>query len=268
MSLVQKEFAWPDPYQGAISLSYDDGLPVHYTVVGPLLNEHNLRATFYPMIQSDLRLHPERWRQLTEAGHELGNHSVFHPCHQGDPDPYPWLDERYNLDKYTSAHLRDELEVANLVLYLLDGQNERTYGNTCCDTTVNSGMLERSLEPVLKELFVAARGRLTNRIAQPGQEFNLLDIGCIEADGRSFEELMHLVEQTRASVGWAVLMIHGIGAETHGLHLEADVHERFISWLAQQQMVWTAPVRTIGNYVRQFMQAAAQPDGQPDLPDG
>jgi peptidoglycan/xylan/chitin deacetylase (PgdA/CDA1 family) len=242
-------FAWPDQYQGAVTLTYDDGLPIHYTLVDPLLRQHNLRATFYPMIQSDLRLHPDRWRQLAKAGHELGNHTVFHPCRQREPDPYPWLDERYNLNHYMPAQLRAELEVANLVLHLLDGQSERTFGNTCCDTSIGSGEREQSLEPLLKDLFVAARGRLTNRIAQPGPGFNLHDIGCISADGRSFEELVDLATQARTSAGWAVLMMHGVGAETYDLHLEAGVHKRFVAWLAQQPTIWTAPLRTIGRYI-------------------
>ena len=253
MTQMQNGFAWPDQYQGAVSLTYDDGLPIHYTLVDPLLSRHNLRATFYPMIQSDLRLHPGRWRQLAKAGHELGNHTVFHPCRQRDPDPYPWLDERYNLNNYTLTQLRAELEVANLVLHLLDGQGERTFGNTCCDTSIGSGEREQSLEPLLKKLFVAARGRLTKNIAQPGPGFNLHDIGCISADGRSFEELVDLATQARASAGWAVLMMHGVGVETYDLHIEAGVHERFVAWLAQQQTIWTAPLRVIAKYIMQTM---------------
>lgn len=247
---MRPAFAWPDPFQSAVSLTYDDGLPIHYTLVDPLLRHHNLRATFYPMIQSDLRLNPDQWRQLAEAGHELGDHTVFHPCRQSDPDPYSWLDERYNLNSYTPAHMRAELEVANLVLHLLDGQTERSYGNTCCDTTIGNGALEQSLEPLLEDLFVAARGALTNRIAQPAQGLNLFNIGCISADGRSFEELVDLIMQTRASSGWAVLMMHGIGAESYNLHLKADVHERFVGWLAQQQTIRTAPVRAIAKYIK------------------
>jgi len=60
---------WPGEFQGAVSLTYDDGLPVHCDLVGPLLRQYGLRATFYPMIHSDLRLHPERWKELAAAGH-------------------------------------------------------------------------------------------------------------------------------------------------------------------------------------------------------
>jgi hypothetical protein len=251
---MKRAFAWPDQIQGAVSLTYDDGLPVHCTIVDPLLRGHGLLATFYPMIQSDLRLHPENWRQLAAAGHELGNHTIFHPCRQASPDPYPWLDVRYDLRKYTPAHLRAELEVANLVLRLLDGQTERTYAYTCCDGTIGDGALEQSLEPLLGEFFVAARGALTNQVSQPANEFNLFDIGCISADGRSLEGLTSLVEQARTSGGWAVLMIHGIGAGTHDLYLDVDVHERFIGWLARQQRIWIAPVRTIAQFIKQPIQ--------------
>lgn len=244
-------FAWPAGYQAAVSLTYDDGLPVHYTLAGPLLERHSLRATFYPPIHGDLHRHPGRWRELSVTGHELGNHTVFHPCRQAKTRPYPWLEERYDLAGYNLDYLRAELEVANLVLYLLDGQTERTYGNTCGDTTVGSGSLEQPLEPLLGELFLAARGRLSDQIAYPAQGLNLLDVGCIHIDGRSFDDLKELVETARAGFGWAVLMLHGIGPGTHNLYLNEGVHERFVAWLAGQQSVWTAPVRTIARYLKE-----------------
>jgi len=253
---MEPVFAWPNQIEGAVSITYDDGLPIHCTLVDPLLRRHGLRATFYPMIQSDLRLHPDDWRQLAVVGHELGNHTVFHPCRQHRSNPYPWLDERYNLGNYTPAHLRAELEVANSVLHLLDGLTERTYGNTCCDTTLGSDSMEQPLEPLLMDLFVAARGALTNRIAQPGHGINLFNIGCIDSAGRSLEFLKNLTQQARISGGWAVLMIHGIGPATHELYLEADVHEGFINWLARQQTIWTAPVREIAHYIKRHMQTA------------
>ncbi len=242
-------FSWPAEIQAALSLTYDDGLPVHRTLVGPLLRQHDVRATFYPMIQSDLLLHPDAWRELAAAGNELGNHTVFHPCRQNDASPYAWLDSRYDLSRYSAAQLRSELELASLVLHLLDGQRERSYGNTCCDTTL--GPSQQPLEPLLTDLFVAARGSLTNRIAQPAQGLNLYDIGCIDVAGHSLEDLRSIGERTQTTGGWAVLMIHGIGAGTHDLYLDADIHEHFIQWLSQQKAIWTAPVRVVARHIRE-----------------
>lgn len=246
---MQNGFAWPDQIQGAVSLTYDDGLPLHRTLVGPLLEQCGVRATFYATIQSDLGMHPDEWSELAAGGHELGNHTVFHPCRQNAANPYAWLDDRYDLSRYTAAQVRAELEVANLVLHLLDAQTERSYGNTCCDTRF--GEEEQPIESLLRDLFIAARGSLTNRIAQPAYGINLYDIGCIDAAGASLEDLKSVSEQARITGGWAVLMIHGIGAGTHDLYLDAEAHERFIRWLAQQKAIWTAPVRVVARHVRE-----------------
>jgi len=73
---------WPDATQCAVSLSYDDSVPVHHREVAPLLEKHGLRGTFY---LSALTIeNPEAWKIVAAAGHELGNHSLFHPCRRID----------------------------------------------------------------------------------------------------------------------------------------------------------------------------------------
>ncbi len=252
---MESRFLWPDGIKGAVSLTYDDGLPIHRRLVGPLLGQHGLHATFYATIQSDLGVYPDDWGKLAAEGHELGNHTVFHPCCQSTTNPRAWLDERYDLRRYTAEQVRAELQVANLVLHLLDNQSERSYGNTCCDTSFGDD--EQPIEPLLKNLFVAARGSLTNRIARPAQGLNLYNIGCIDAAGMSLEDLKGISEEARESGGWAVLMVHGIGEGTHELYVEADTHEGFVGWLAQQKTIWTAPVRVIARYMREKRLEAA-----------
>jgi peptidoglycan/xylan/chitin deacetylase (PgdA/CDA1 family) len=244
-------FTWPNGAQCAVSLTYDDSLPVHYELVGPLLERHGLRGTFYTPGRGDLVQHPDHWRALAEAGHELGNHSLFHPCRMTERI-FSWLDPCYNLCDYTPTRLRDELAVANSILHLVDGQSERTYGHTCCDVTIGRGDEEQDMSALLADLFLAGRGSQTDNAAQPGPDLNLMNVGCISVDGRSLPELIAVAEQAQASGGWAVLVMHGIGAETHKYYLDATVHEQFITWLtAQHSAVWTAPFRDIAQYVRQ-----------------
>ncbi len=64
-----------------ICLTYDDALPIHREVVAPLLAERGLRGTFYiPAARDDLHVNLDGWRKVAQLGHELGNHSCFHPC--------------------------------------------------------------------------------------------------------------------------------------------------------------------------------------------
>jgi len=251
-------FAWPSDAQCALSLTYDDAIPAHPNLVAPALELHGLRGTFYAVLRpsSDIFARPEAWAALAAAGHEIGNHSLFHPCRMPD-SPFPWLDPAYNLCDYAPARLHDELAVANSILRLIDGRPDRTYGATCCHTTIGRAPHEQSMSPVLDSLFTAVRGNLTNRPEVPAKGINRLNVGCIGADGKSLDELIAIVESARTVGGWAVLCAHGVGPESHSLHLDINVHESFVAWLAQQRAsVWTAPFRDVAASV--FSDASAK----------
>lgn len=246
---MNSSFRWPTPWEAAVSLTYDDGLPVHTEVVAPLLQQHGLRGTFYVPAFSDLGDHPDVWRRLAHDGHELGNHSLFHPCRRSPPEQYAWLDPTYDLADYSPARLRDELAAANLLLRLIDGKQERSLGTTCGHTTIGRGQHEQPIQPIITDLFVAARGGINGELAQPDRGVDLLDVGCISADGRTLAELQEVVERARAQRSWAVLMTHGIGSESHHLYLDPDVHAQFIAWLAEQKGVWVAPFVEVASYI-------------------
>src|SRR5262245_40961167 len=74
-------FAWPGGAQAAVSLGYDDGLNSQLDHVVPALNKRGLRASFYvPINGPTLPGRQNEWKDAAAAGHELGNHSLFHGC--------------------------------------------------------------------------------------------------------------------------------------------------------------------------------------------
>ena len=93
-------FAWPQDCRGAVSLTYDDALPCHWELVAPALEAQGLRGTFYTNILSAAAA-PEAWRRIAGRGHELGNHSIFHPCRKNLERPRAWLPDEYDLRGYT-----------------------------------------------------------------------------------------------------------------------------------------------------------------------
>lgn len=245
-------FRWPGGQKCAVSLTYDDGLPVHYEYVGPALLDAGLRGTFNVLIRSDPLLHPEEWRRLAQSGHELANHTLFHPCRRMEGDS--WLEACYDLCDYTPERLRTELEIANLVLYLLDGRRERTYGNTCCDITFGRGKQEMFMDDVLRELFVAARGPGNSQIADVQKGINLMQVGHFSADKQdmALEDIQETIQRAAEIGGWTVFMIHGVGEGTHTLYMEKPTHEKLLAWLpANQADIWTAPFIEVARYVKQ-----------------
>ena len=232
----------------SVSLSYDDGLPCHHELVAPLLGRLGIRATFYPFIMSEIRNSPEAWKQVAAMGHELGNHSLFHPCRQSSKEPFPWLDARYDLRGYSLNNFRDELLAANFVLQLIDGKTERTYGNTCCHLTVGPEGHEIPMKPVLEELFVAARGEGKNPAHQT--VIDPYNVGCVDGDGKSLQELQGFVEQAAQGNKWLIFMFHGVGEGTHDLFVEEAVHRQFAEWLSARKDLRIDTVLNIGKSLK------------------
>lgn len=248
------DFTWPQGQRCAVSLTYDDGLPVHHELVGPLLEQFGLRGTFYVPAMTDIQDHPERWRQLAHRGHELGNHSLFHPCTR-TPDRESWLEPWQDLRSYTLSRWRDELAAANLMLRLLDDQTERSFGNTCCETTVGAGEVTASMAPVLRDLFVAARGPLSSTIVDVRRSVDLYHLGHYSGDRLSFRDFQAEIEKAAEIGGWIIWMMHGVGAETHGLYIDPVEHEMLIRWLGENKdLAWTAPLVKVAKHVA-FQQA-------------
>jgi len=241
---------WFAGRRAAVSLTYDDGLPVHHEKVAPLLEQHGLRGTFYAQIDSDVVDRPEAWRALAKAGHEIGNHTVFHPCRRRLPDgsEHRWLQRRHDLRGFTLDEWKREVGLANRVLKMVDGREARTFGNTCHDTTVGPDDEAVSLGPAIAGLFVAGRGGHAGVAADPAT-VDLTEIGCVGADRRTFAELRPQIDAAIEAGHWLIYCAHGIG-EGHALLWDADEHRRTVEYLAERaDDVWTAPVAAIAGRI-------------------
>lgn len=229
-----------------VSLCYDDALPCHYENVAPLLERHGLRGTFYPHLQSRFLTDVARWRDVAAAGHELGNHTVFHPCYDEK-----WLDRTYHLRHYTPQRWRDEVKLANAVLATVDGCSLRTFGNTCHDNRLGEGDHSVLIETLAPEFFVAARGEHTRKPVD-FTALNWFNLGNRGIDGCGFSDLREEVESL-ASGGWVIYTMHGVGARDHLLHIDESSHQRLVEWLGERRdSIWTAPVRTVATTLRQI----------------
>lgn len=238
---------WPDGAACAVSLSYDDAVPVHHQIVAPLLEQHGLRGTFYLLARAIENT--EAWKGVAARGHELGNHSLFHPCRR-DAGNAGWLAEDYDLASYTPRRFRDELAVANLVLDLLDGGRPRTYGNNCTHLTIGRGAEEQPMDPLLAPMFVAARGTITNQIVDPARPV-FTRLGHFNGDAKTFAQLRAEIEVARAQGGWIIYMFHGVGADTHNLFIDDDEHRQLIEWLDRERAsIWTAPVVDVARHLQ------------------
>src|SRR4051812_35140370 len=80
LTFAQNNSVW-NGKKCAVALTYDDALDVHLTNVVPVLDSLGLKGTFYlsgyfPGFFNN----PKRWKAVADKGHELANHTLFHPC--------------------------------------------------------------------------------------------------------------------------------------------------------------------------------------------
>lgn len=243
-------FDWPKQQKCAVSLTYDDALYVHREKVAPLLTNKGLCVTFYINASIQLTNHIEAWREVAKLGHELGNHTLFHPCRRDPKEDYEWLPPYYDLQDYTPQRWKDEIRVANCILSLIDGKKERTFGNTCCQTTIGRGDDKIQLKNYIDEFFVAGRGTLNSRFIDP-MNIEYRELSHFNGDGKTCEELKTKVIEASHSNKWIIFMFHGVGEGTHGLFVDEKEHEDFIDFLAQnKELFWTAPTVDVAKYIK------------------
>lgn len=219
------------PWMGkktAVVLTYDDALNVHLDNVIPALDSLSLKGTFYLTSSSDAsRNRVNDWRKAAVNGHELGNHTVYHPCDASGPG-MSWVKPEYDLSKYSMAQIQSEIKMCNAFLKAIDGKNKRTFAFTCGHKKVAEGEFIQSLS----DEFVAARA--VRHEMHSFEEQELMDIDCFSMENKTGEEMIALVKQAQESGKLLVFLFHGVGGE-HGLNVSKEAHSQLIHYLKENE---------------------------------
>lgn len=228
----------PHGARAAISLTYDDALPIHRALVAPELSARGLRGTFYvPAAAADLHEHRDAWARIAADGHELGNHTVFHPCRR--KEGAAWPDPAYDLRGYSEQRFEDELVLANRVLHGIDGRPTRSYAATCGARFIGPDDAQRDVTAIMLRQVAAVRAG-TRPDHSPLRATPLVD--AYMGDLKTAEAFIAAIDATVAAGGWLPVMMHGVGEGTHHLFVTVDAHRRVLDHIASlRSVLWSAP---------------------------
>lgn len=229
----------------AVVLTYDDGLNVDLTNAIPALDSFGLKGTFYIADYSN-NLHNQiaGWRKAAQEGHELANHTIWHPCEGGRTGREFVKD--YDLRFYTVKRMTDEIRAMNNILKAIDGKEQRTFAFPCGDAKIN----DTNYIEGLKNEFVAARGVRPEML--PASKVNLYDVGCYMINGETGDQLITLVKQAMEKHALLVFLFHGVGGE-HSLNVSLEAHRKLLQYLKQNQKdIWVAPMIDVANFIRPY----------------
>lgn len=240
-------FQWPNGERAAVCLTYDDGIDGHVDIVAPDLEVENFRGTFYvPGSSESLARRMEEWRALARRGHELGNHTLFHPCIRNRPDGrvFEWVSPEYALENYTLQQIIAELYVMNTLLEAVDGKHERTYAYTCSDYEAGG----ESFVDSLRHLFTAARG--DGEIPLDMRDVDIHLVPSWSAKEVSGQQMIDYVNRAAEHGTMAVFMFHGVGGG-HNLNVSREAHRELLAYLsANRDRFWTERFDKVMAHVR------------------
>lgn len=249
-------FVWPSPYQGAVSLTFDDGRASQLDHVVPVLAEFDLQATFYinprGTTEAEWRSRLEPWIAVQAAGHELGNHSLSHVCSRAmrprrDPER-PAL-ETWTLDDVAADVLEAERRL-DAVVPMPEGQG-RTFCYPCYQEHVGEGATRQSYVPVIARHFAAARGG--------GQDFgfnhpatcDLHYLWSWRAELMDGPTLVGRCEQ--ASLGsWVILTFHDVGVSSRLSNTDEAFRELCTYLARHRHRLWTAPMASVAKVAQRL----------------
>ncbi|MBI1224411.1 MAG: polysaccharide deacetylase family protein [Bacteroidetes bacterium] len=241
---VSRDFTFPNGAKAAICLTYDDGLPSHIHNVAPALAKYGLKGTFFVTMNStSVQDEMEKWRGLAIEGHELANHSVYHPCRKSLPG-MDWVRDYYDLDHYTVAQVLAEIRVANGYLQALDGKKNRTYAYPCAHLFAGGVSFKDSIAQVA----TAARG-VHDKLVPP-DEIDLNNVASWSPTEVSGKELIAYVQSVIDKKTLGTFCFHGVGGDY--LSISNQAHEELLEWLAEHSSeVWVTTFQEVTDYVRE-----------------
>ncbi|RYY45382.1 MAG: polysaccharide deacetylase [Sphingomonadales bacterium] len=226
---------WPGGRKAAIVLTYDDALPSQLDIAVPQLDAAGLRGTFF-LNATFAPADGARWRAAAAAGHELGNHSLVHPC----PANAFEMEPQYQTERYSVAGMLREIGAMNNLLTALDGRPTHTYGVPCSHTIVGGVDYTDALRASGLVRFVRTGGAGDGVIADPRRidPFRVPSRGF--AESATGADLIAYVEQVRRSGGMGVLMFHGVGGDYQ--RVSAEAHRELLAYLkVHADTIWVAP---------------------------
>ncbi len=234
------------PYEGAVSLTFDDGAPSQLEKAIPVLNDHSIKGTFY-LVGGRLNT-PEKieaWQKVSAAGHEIGNHSFSHcaSTNFGDED---------GLEKWTLNDIEEDILRAQKQLEpLFPNQKDWTYCYPCYLTDVGMGASRKSYVPVVAKHFLAGRGK--GEYPHGNHPFGV-DLSLVwghPVEQMSAQTMIGLVETQVAHGRWVVLVFHRI--EDYRISVQGEDFLGLIEHLSRHRdRIWTAPMCEVAKKIHQY----------------
>ena len=235
-------FTWFEGKRCAVSLTFDDARLSQIDAGIPLLNKHEVKATFYISPHSFLK-RKDGWIAAVKTGHEIGNHTMTHPC----TGNYAFS-RRNALEDYTLERIEQELDKANQFIFDHLKIPAVSFAYPCGQKFVGRGQNQKTYATLVSKKFLTGRGWLGESSNDPWFcDFSHLE--GMESDGKSFEELKKLVDSAAREGRWLILAGHEIAPSGNQTTLIPSLEKLCRYAKDPANGIWIDTVGAVAQYV-------------------
>lgn len=215
------ENTWTENKTSALSLSFDGGLPEHFELIAPLLEEHGFRGTFFVTVPALLG-DPESWRKLVHRGHEIGSHS-----HLG-------ISDNGNLPAWTLEMVQEDLRMTDKGIVEILGCPVTSFARSGTESAANDGDYRSVLAKLFS--FVRTYRESTNVV----EAVDMMDIASYR-----WTDLVGPIESVLPKENeWSVISFDGFFDPAFAA-AEDDLRV-LLGHLTKREDIWVAPFSEVG----------------------
>ncbi len=237
-------FHWPAGKHVAVSLSFDDARLSQVNRGLDVLNPTGVKVTFFVQ-PGGVKQRLEGWKRAVASGHEIGSHSVSHPC----TGNFPWSFHNA-LENYTLEQMSQQLDEANAEIERLLGVRMATFAYPCGQKFVGRGRDLKSYVPLIAEKFIVGRGYYDEYFNDPAF-CDLAQAGGTAGDDMDYIQMVKLISKAAQQGAWIIFAGHEIGEKGFQV-TDATALAALCRYMQDPANgIWVDTVGNIGKYIRQ-----------------
>jgi len=243
-SFAQQKIAWPHNKKAVIVLTYDDALDSQLNNAIPQLDALNFKGTFF--LTGVNRYTMAKWRTVAKKGHELANHTLYHPCLALTMPDNPVNDS----GRYTIYGIIREIDMENNLLTAIDGKFNRTYAYPCTEVEVGG----KNYVDSLRKAGIIKYARIGGDADAVVTDFKKLDPLLVPSYGLEentpASKLIDFVKKVPQNGGMGIFMFHGIGGDY--ITTSKEAHQELLAYLEKNKKdIWVATFQQAMDYITQ-----------------
>ena len=239
-----KVIHWPEGKRVAVSLSFDDGRASQIDIGLDVINPTGVKVTFFVNPGGEaFHSRLAGWKRVVASGHEIGSHSVNHPC----TGNFPW--SLHNaLENYTLEQMSQQLDDANVQIAKFLGVHPVTFAYPCGQKFVGRGPALKSYVPLISRKFLVGRGYMDEYYNDP-VFCDLAQASGIAFDDMDYIDMVKHISKAAQQAGWVIFAGHDIGQK--GFQVTDTIALVALCKYMQDPAngVWVDTVKNIGKYV-------------------